>query len=811
MVISAVLLSAGLLFSAPEVSEENQLSLNDLLSVQLETGSFLELDLKSSPLSMTLIPKTQINNSGARHLSELLEIYVPGFQYMANRWNGYVWGMRGVTGDKNDKIIVLVNGRKMNMQAFHGFAQEYTLGLLGDIERVEVLRGPAGLVYGSGAIAGVVNIVTKKGEDTESFASIKVENNLRNGFYAKNFEGAFYGNPEEDHHLAVHVGMRESEGYGDNVAKQFGVYEMAQPTPNSTGVDDVTGTGRSGTPTAGSPWSTPGNFLASLDYSVNDFRLYVRGTRQVDEMAPFYWPGPWRSDADAEEGSIKYIRNHKYVKGTPTYHHEGWIPSPRTHIRDNILVQGEYSMDVGEDKVVLDAAFMGTTNRLINSAEFGSDEMILYTVGEKHYELGARYLLKSIDKLQLAFGVQYQLYDIGKDMDERNLNWDQTSMFIPEVDYHNVAIFTEGFYELSDKIGIEAGVRYDEHTRTDGVLSPKAALVYHANDDHTVKFIVQSSSNNGDVLSYELPPGTTETETPWRYENETAAEDADRSALGNIIPPVSQEELHNLRPEKAISYEIASNHTFDHLSVNTSASYTQLSDLFLYNSILARPVNLGAYDAIALELDIQYNNEDIGLLVGANLGYQAPVDFGNSDLAISLDPIEFTAPAFDTANPVYDREKEIWVPNPIADSTVSTTSDVVANQITADGYNFNSLHTLTTKYYADYALLDYLTFHTDLRLFHGLRGRQVVNAQHEENNGRSINFLGIDQDIMAKWNMAFLFNFDDELQVGLYGYDLLAEDDNLHAARWQQMSAPRQAGVFTVDQRTYAIKVTQKF
>lgn len=103
-----------------------------------------------------------------------------------------------------------------------------------------------------------------------------------------------------------------------------------------------------------------------------------------------------------------------------------------------------------------------------------------------------------------------------------------------------------------------------------------------------------------------------------------------------------------------------------------------------------------------------------------------------------------------------------------------------------------------------------MTFHTNLRLFHGLRGRQVVHAQHEANNNRNINFLGIDQDIMAKWNMAFLFNFDD-LQVGFYGYDLLAEDNNLHAARWQQMAAPQQAGVFTVDQRTYAIKVTQKF
>lgn len=823
MVISAVLLSAGLLFSAPEVSEENQLSLNDLLSVQLETGSFLELDLKNSPMSMTLIPKDQINNSGARHLSELLEIYVPGFQYMANKWNGYVWGMRGVTGDKNDKIIVLVNGRKMNMQSFHGFAQEYTLGLLGDIERVEVLRGPAGLVYGSGAIAGVVNIVTKKGEDTESFASIKVENNLSNGFYAKNFEGAFYGNPDDDHHLAVHIGMRESEGYGENVARQFGVYENAQGVENGNvstnpelpGTDKLAAPS-GGTPTGGSPWATPGNYLASLDYSVGDFRLYVRGTRQVDEMAPYFYPGPWRADPDAEEGDSKFIRGQEYILGTagPTsteraYHHEGWLPHPRTHIRDNILAQTEYQFEVGEDKVVLDAAFMGTSNRLVNQAEFGVEESNIYTVGERHYEIGSRYLLKSIEDLQLAFGAQYQLYQIGEDMGGVNQVGGGDNQFIQNVDYHNIALFTEGFYEINEQLGIEAGVRYDLHTRTDGVFSPKAALIYQANDDHTIKFIVQSSSNNGDVLSYELSPGSS-TFTPTRYENETVGPDASPEDLGLIIPEVSQAELHNIQPERSVSYEIATNHTLGDLSANTSVSYTQLSDLILYNSDLARPVNLGAYDAISIELDMNYNNEDLGLLLGANLAYQAPIDFSNSDLSVDLSPSKIIAPAYDEENPIYDTEKEIWVPNEIEGETQTFNQDVTAAQITADGWNFNSIHTLTTKYFADYKVFDYLTFHTNLRLFHGLRGRQVVHAQHEANNNRNINFLGIDQDIMAKWNMAFLFNFDD-LQVGFYGYDLLAEDNNLHAARWQQMAAPQQAGVFTVDQRTYAIKVTQKF
>jgi hypothetical protein len=90
-----------------EAPDENSLglSLNDLLSLRLSTGSFLDLDLTNSPFSMTLIEKQQIESSGARNLSELLEIYVPGFQYMINKWNGIIWGMRGIANDRNSKFI----------------------------------------------------------------------------------------------------------------------------------------------------------------------------------------------------------------------------------------------------------------------------------------------------------------------------------------------------------------------------------------------------------------------------------------------------------------------------------------------------------------------------------------------------------------------------------------------------------------------------------------------------------------------------------------------------------------------------------
>lgn len=130
------------------------LSLEELLNMKVTSGSFLDLDLKNSALSLTVINQEQIHLSGARHLSELLEIYVPGFQYMYNKWNGVIWGMRGVAADRNTKFIFLVNGHKMNTEARDGANMELDLGMLGDIERVEIIRGPSGLIYGSGAIGG---------------------------------------------------------------------------------------------------------------------------------------------------------------------------------------------------------------------------------------------------------------------------------------------------------------------------------------------------------------------------------------------------------------------------------------------------------------------------------------------------------------------------------------------------------------------------------------------------------------------------------------------------------------------------------
>ena len=113
----------------------------DLLSTEVTTGTFLDFDLVRSPMSITVIERKDIIVSGARNLGELLEIYVPGFQLMINKWNGDIWGLRGTAPDRNTKIIFLINGLKLNTESRDGVFTETTLGLMDDIERVEALAG----------------------------------------------------------------------------------------------------------------------------------------------------------------------------------------------------------------------------------------------------------------------------------------------------------------------------------------------------------------------------------------------------------------------------------------------------------------------------------------------------------------------------------------------------------------------------------------------------------------------------------------------------------------------------------------------
>ncbi len=136
------------------------LSFEELMNVKIETGSITELKYSHKPVSLTVITADDINNTPARNIYDLIEIYVPGALWMYHN-EGPHPGIRGIIVDRNYKFLLLVNGREMNQKAHNGATSELENWDLGDIERIEIIRGPGSVTYGPGAVAGVINLITK--------------------------------------------------------------------------------------------------------------------------------------------------------------------------------------------------------------------------------------------------------------------------------------------------------------------------------------------------------------------------------------------------------------------------------------------------------------------------------------------------------------------------------------------------------------------------------------------------------------------------------------------------------------------------
>ena len=142
-----------------------EMSLSELMNVEVFVpASITEKDPFRMPASVTVITAEDIALTPARNLLDLIEIYVPGALYM-NHSVGPVPGVRGIIADRPYKFLVNVNGINVNIKAHYGARLELLNWDLGDIERVEIVRGPGSVTYGPGAIAGVINITTKKAKD----------------------------------------------------------------------------------------------------------------------------------------------------------------------------------------------------------------------------------------------------------------------------------------------------------------------------------------------------------------------------------------------------------------------------------------------------------------------------------------------------------------------------------------------------------------------------------------------------------------------------------------------------------------------
>jgi iron complex outermembrane receptor protein len=142
-----------------------QLSLEQLGAVEVTTTSKEPEEVWNTPAAIYVITQEDIRRSGATSLPEILRL-APGVEVARIDSDHWSVGIRGFGSEFSKSVLVLIDGRSVYTPLFAGVYWELQNVLLEDVERIEVIRGPGGTIWGANAVNGVINIITKSTKDT---------------------------------------------------------------------------------------------------------------------------------------------------------------------------------------------------------------------------------------------------------------------------------------------------------------------------------------------------------------------------------------------------------------------------------------------------------------------------------------------------------------------------------------------------------------------------------------------------------------------------------------------------------------------
>lgn len=181
-----------------------KLSIEALMDVEVTTVSRKPEKLTNAASAIQVITKEEIRRSGASTLPEILRLAtnLQVAQVNASQW---AISARGFNNVLANKLLVMIDGRTVYTPLYAGVFWDVQNELPDNIERIEVISGPGGTLWGANAVNGVINIVTSSAKDTQGIlAEGGVGNELRG------YGSLRYGGKISDHlHYRVNaMGMK---------------------------------------------------------------------------------------------------------------------------------------------------------------------------------------------------------------------------------------------------------------------------------------------------------------------------------------------------------------------------------------------------------------------------------------------------------------------------------------------------------------------------------------------------------------------------------------------------------------------------
>lgn len=169
-------------FAADTSAADNLLSLSfeDLMQVKVSSVTRREQPVSDAAASIYVITNEAIRNAGVNTIPEALRLD-PRLQVSRISADQYAIGVRGFTTAINNKMLVLIDGRTVYTSLFSGVFWDHQDLILEDIERIEVIAGPGATLWGTNAVNGVINIITRDSAKTRGWLGAIQGGNFERG------------------------------------------------------------------------------------------------------------------------------------------------------------------------------------------------------------------------------------------------------------------------------------------------------------------------------------------------------------------------------------------------------------------------------------------------------------------------------------------------------------------------------------------------------------------------------------------------------------------------------------------------------
>jgi outer membrane receptor protein involved in Fe transport len=485
------------------------LSFEELRNIKVRTSSLSKISKSEVPASVTTITQEDIAVTPHRNLVDLINVYVPG-AFAMNHGQGPKLGIRGVISSSNVKFLLLINGRNITEKVKNGIIGEIDQWNLQDIHKIEIIRGPGSVIYGSGAVGGVINIITKT---SSTFQGTRV-GYLGNSTYRGNGGFMEYGMKDGDFGLYAFMSLQKTRGQDD--PDYYAADTKRDNNFVGQGATDTTGAQPYMADSLGDA-----QIKMHLDMSFGtDWRWWTRYTRSGQlydvDAQKVYADGTGDDNKSTYQGFITTLTNHRDLNDTNT------LFSTLSYDTHEFVNYNNNNLDFDEDDIINRKHGYSEHEVFLQSilnSEI-TDKFTLSLGGELSYEwVRAPWGEGSDDFLvnnggNLISGENSNYIGNGKDgtVDPN----DSDTYFVGNGWEHTTYSFlSEASYEFDPMFKASVSLRADKHELSDWAYSPRLALISTIDAQNTLKFITQRSIRNENTPSMVIADqsgGTTKTE-----------------------------------------------------------------------------------------------------------------------------------------------------------------------------------------------------------------------------------------------------------------------------------------------------------